>query len=112
MLGDVVDVFTSERDTWPPLDARLDAPGLTTLAAASQVRFFAVRDDAGAVITGACTVLDAAARTVRYQWDSDDTLAPGRYTGVFIVTWAAGGSTTFPNDEPLRLNVQATGRPA
>lgn len=47
-------------------------------------------------VDAAAEIVDAAAGSVKYQWQADDTDETGRFQGEFEITFADGGVQTVP----------------
>lgn len=91
------DLTVKTGDTHPPITATLtDSAGAVDLTTADSVRF--VMKSGATVVEGACTVTNAVAGEVEYDWAAGDTDVAGTYEVEFEVTWNVGEIETFPND--------------
>jgi hypothetical protein len=99
MSLDAPDFYIKQGDTQAPIAVALaDATGAFDLTGSS-VRFhMAPRFDTAITINGPAVVTDAAAGTVRYDWQADDTATAGDYLIEWEVTLPSGDVATFPND--------------
>jgi hypothetical protein len=94
--------FTFKRgDTYPFLKAQLkdgnDAPVNLTGAT---VRLL-LKTQGGTptlLVNQTCTIVDAVAGRVQYEWQAGDTDDVNTLSGEFEVTWSDGEITTFPNE--------------
>lgn len=50
------------------------------------------------LVSGDCTVTNAAAGEVTYQWQEGDTAETGTYSVKFVVTYPSGQIGTVPNN--------------
>ena len=97
-----------QNDTWPALNATLsDVNGPINLTTATTVKIIIKPTGGGSAITGTCTIVSAAAGTVRYSWVSGDTALAGTYQGEFEITWADGKIGTVPNEGYFSLEILA-----
>lgn len=95
-------------DTWPAINATLsDANGPINLTTATTVKILLKPTGGGTLIQGTCTIVNAAAGTVRYQWVTGDTVAAGTYNGEFEITWADGKIGTVPNEGYFTVEIIA-----
>ena len=105
----MADTFTiRQNDTLPNLAATLlDANGdAVNLTGATVVFRMVPRHGGTAVIDNrSVTVVSAAAGTVSMTWQAADTDTEGTYLGNFIVTFGGGSIETFPNAEPLIIEI-------
>lgn len=104
----MADLTIKQHDTHPPIEATLsDANGPVNLTG-STVKLILKSAGAGStVITGTCTIVSAAAGTVRYDWLAPDTASVNTLSGEFEVTWSTGKITTFPNDAYFSVEIKA-----
>src|SRR5688500_13812123 len=96
----MAEIFTiKQHDTHPPLDAVLTmgAPPTPVDLTGATVKLL-LKTATGTATVGACTIVSAAAGSVRYQWVAGDTASVETFSGEFEVTWGDGKITTFPND--------------
>lgn len=103
----MADWHRKDGDTAPPLAATLEQDGNTyDLTGASVDIVVGSRRDPP-LIDAACTITDAAAGAVEYQFaagDLDD--AAGTYAVEFVVTDSSGDELTFPSDGYMTLTVR------
>lgn len=57
------------------------------------------------IVSGACTLVNAALGQVSYAMQAADTAASGIFEFEFLVTTAGGAKTSYPNGRFLILNV-------
>lgn len=98
----MADVTITQGDTRPSLAATLtDGAGVAVSLVGATVRFLMEPIAGGAlVVDAAATVVSPAAGTVRYDWVTADTDAPGLYLGKFVADFGGGQVQSFPNDTP------------
>ncbi len=102
-----MDPFYIKRgDRLPYLEATLSDEGgsLTTLAGATVHFVMRKKGDTTATVRGLATIVNAAARTVRYEWAAGDTGVTGLYRAEFEVNFG-GRPWTFPNPGFIPVNV-------
>lgn len=95
-------------DTSPPLIATLQpAPGqsFTLVGATVAFRMWSKGQSGNKVDFAPCTVVDAVARVVKYDWVTGDADTPGGYQGEFRVVFPDGRVETFPNAKRLIIRV-------
>lgn len=91
-------------DQLPPIEATLvDAAGAPINLTGSTVQLLYRPIAGGATISRACTIVDALAGSVKYQWAAGETSTPGTYLAYFSLTAPDGRTETFPNTRYLRL---------
>lgn len=93
------DVFYLKRgDTLPPMRATLlEADGVTPVDLAGATVVLQLRDRRGTHLFDAdCTVLDAEAGRVEYEWVEGDTDTVGAHRAEFEIT-SSDGIATAPN---------------
>lgn len=78
-----------------------DTRGLAQDLTGATVRFsMRLRGSATPKVSAqACTVVDALAGTVRYDWQAADLDIPGVYQAEFVATLASGKDITFPANQ-------------
>lgn len=104
----MADLTIKQNDTWPPIEAVLsDAAGPVDLTGAAVKLILKSAGAGSTVITGACTIVDAVAGSVRYTWLAADTASVNTLNGEFEVTWGDGNVTTFPNDAYFSVEIKA-----
>ena len=102
------DFSLKQDDTWPPLNATLsDANGPINLTTATSVTFIMKPTGGGSPITGTCTIVSAAAGTVRYVWVTGNTTVAGTYQAEFEILWADGKIGTVPNEGYFTVEILA-----
>jgi hypothetical protein len=103
----MADDFTIKKgDLLPALAATLQpATGQTFTLAGATVRLVMWNAKAVKIAAGVCTVVDATARTVRYDWLAGDTDTAEGYLATFQVTFPGGVVETFPNGTALVIRV-------
>lgn len=103
----MADINMKQNDTWPLVNATLqDANGVINLTAAASVKFLMRPTSGGSPkVNAACTIVSAAAGTVRYTWISADTDTVGTYNCEFEITWSDGKIGTVPNKTYVTVEV-------
>jgi len=101
------DFIIAKSDRLPELTATLDDSAGTSFSLAGSTVTFTMKDweDTIRVNAGACTIVDAAARQVKYVWTAPDTLVPGIYRGRFKVVFGDTREEHFPNDRWFLISV-------
>ena len=96
-----------QNDTSPQILASLkDGAGNARDITGASVRFHMKRIGATtASVTSDATIINAAAGTVRYAWQSGDTSTAGSFQAEFQVTFATGAIETFPNDGSIAIEI-------
>lgn len=111
MNTDGVDFFVAKGDLGPGLQRQLgdDDGSNFTLGGVSSCTFRMVNRETGAVIVddAVAQIVDPNLRLVKYDWTQGDTDIEGVYYGVFRIVFADARRVTFPNDEPLVIEVGA-----
>lgn len=100
--------YITQGDTYPPLTATLrDPDGDPVDLTGSTVRF-SVRTARGALLVdrAVCTISDAVAGAVSYQWSALDTVNPGDHYAEFEETHVDGKIVTYPNDTPMLVIIR------
>jgi hypothetical protein len=83
-------------DTYPPVQATLtDSNGPINLASATTVKF--IMKGTSVLVTGSCTIVNAATGQVQYAWGVSDTSVADIYQVEFEIHWNNGGIQTVPN---------------
>jgi hypothetical protein len=78
-----------------------------TLASGVQMDLYAdPNSDVAAVVTGACTIVDAAAGLVEYPWGAGELGTPGDFWAIFTIDWG-GELEGVPDMGPINLVVHA-----
>lgn len=91
-------------DTAPDLTGTLTADSAPVNLAGASLSVHIQRPGAGATITAAATIVDAAAGTWSYTWQPADLDATGTWEVAVVVTYASGLIQTFG---PETFTVQA-----
>ena len=105
----MADFSIKQNDTWPALEATLrDKNGVINLTTATEVRLLlkGTRRNAPASVAGVCTIVDAAAGEVSYEWIAADTAVADTYNGEFEIAWGDGSIGTVPNDRYFSLVIK------
>jgi hypothetical protein len=94
--------FTFKRgDTYPFLKAQLkdgtDTP-VNLTGATVRLLLKTKSQNPSLLVNQVCTVTDAVAGRVQYEWAEADTNTVNTLDGEFQVTWGDGEITTFPNE--------------
>lgn len=104
----MADFTLKQHDTYPPIDATLtDQVGPINLTLAASVKIILKTVGGGSTITGTCTIVSAAAGTVRYQLTAIQTATVNTYQGEFEITWTNGDITTVPNNDYFSVEIKA-----
>lgn len=110
--------FTIKKDDLEPaLNATLSlvadgTPLDLTDAVSVAFRMWRQRVTGGAYkASGAATIVDAAAGTVRYTWAAGDTSEAGDFLAEFVVTWAGSRPQTVPTAGAIHVRVEDGGLP-
>lgn len=93
------------QDDTKPLDVTLNVDAALTDATVT----FAMRQRSGEkAVSGDCTILDAAAKQVRFTWPAGGTDTPGVYDAEWQITYpGTGGVETAPNSETEIIYIRA-----
>jgi hypothetical protein len=91
-------------DTSPDLTGTLTSDGAPANLAGASLSVHIQRPGAGATITAAADIVDAAAGAWSYTWATNDLDATGTWEVAVVVTYASGKVQTFG---PETFTVQA-----
>lgn len=100
------DFRIKQGDTQPVIQSVLTdgAGAIVNLTGIESVAFrMRAKDTATLAVNAAAAVVSAPAGSVRYAWLTADTATPGEYEADWLVTFAGGGTGTFPNGGYLRV---------
>jgi hypothetical protein len=101
----MADFFLARGDRSPSLAATLDSE-VGSLSGCTVT--FTMRHAVDGVVkinAAAAVILDASARTVRYDWGATDTDTAGTYKAVWHVTYASTLRTTVPCPTPHVIEI-------
>lgn len=90
--------YAGQTDTLPPYAVTLLHLNGTAvnLTGASSVTFVLSSYLTGVVVDTAATIVSAGTGQVSYSWQPGDLATPGVYSVEWVVSWTAGGTTTYP----------------
>ena len=97
-------IFMKQHSLWPKLQATLNLQRAGNLADCS-VAFRRRAQDSSAYTSYSCTVVDASAGTVEYQWQSGDTDVAGTWWIEFWITVPNVGTMVIPDDHLINLTI-------
>jgi hypothetical protein len=101
-------IFMKRHDTRPFLDVTLKQSDGTAIDLSLSVSgvTFTMKDSAANTIKvnrGVCSIVSAAAGSVRYSWTSSDTDTAGAYLGEFEIAYSGGDKLTVPTSGTLSI---------
>lgn len=108
-MGLTPDFELTAGDTQPAITAQLtDAAGSVVVLTGASVRF-RMRNvvTAAVAVDDQATVTNAATGAVSYAWQAGDTDVAADYAARWVVTWNAGGVTSYPSARDLLVRVKA-----
>lgn len=89
-------IYVKRGDT-QPLDRTLKRGGSAIDLTAATVEFHMTQREGSKEVSGACSLLSAAAGQVRFTWGGTDTDTVGDYDVEWEVTYSNGKVETVPN---------------
>lgn len=92
-------------DTAPTIQATLTRSGAPVPLTGAAVEFFMQQISGDKVVSGAATILDAAAGLVEYAWLPDDTDEAGWYQAEFQATFPDASVETFPSGQYIDVAI-------
>lgn len=102
------DLTVKRGDLWPPVEATLNDSAETVFAlTGATVRFLMRGRDGTLVVDQAATIVDAATREVKYEWQAGDTNTVGSYLAEWQVTFPGAKPATFPSRSYLTIEIEA-----
>ncbi len=99
-MADLSSVSMKQNDRLPVLDAILQQgdPAYPIDLTGCTVKFIMrAKGNSDPKVSGACSIVDAAAGAVRYEWAAVDTDTIGSFEAEFEITTAGGKKLTVPN---------------
>lgn len=97
-------IYMKRGSLWPKLQATINIQRDTNLTGCT----VAVRirpQEVATYVTYSCTILDAAAGTVEYQWQAGNTDVAGVFWLEFWITVPSVGTMIVPDDHRINLTI-------
>jgi len=103
----MIDFYIKKGDLLPVLRVELnDASDNSVSISGATVAFnYKLRTNGSSVVNRSAIIEDETNGIVQYPWVSGDTSTLGIYNGEFVVTFAGGKQTTFPQGNPIVFEV-------
>lgn len=104
----MIDFFLAKGDSAPSIQVTLLNADETPVDLTGCTVVFRTRpkNKSDVLSGGACTIVNATAGIVRYDWALTDTDPTGIYLGEWVVTFASGKEMTLPSDKPVEIQVR------
>lgn len=98
-----------QNDTAPSIKATLkDGSGTAIDLTDATIRFhMKAVGETSVKVDALCSIVDASAGIVQYNWTANDTDTAGTYYAEFEVTYDDGAIETFPNNSNLSISIRS-----
>lgn len=102
----MTDFVIRQSDRYPVLNATLTYNDGTVInLTGATVKLLFMHASTGNTVAVDCTIVSATAGTVSYSWGAGDTIWPGSYTMVFLITFSNALTLSVPNETNLTLEI-------